>query len=194
MKRTALCFLFFVFVAAMFAQLPGPIPPVPPGQVPPAPAFPAALRLFLDLSDAQVDSMRNLNADYVRFATGKFRRVSQVQGEIADETAKSPLDPMGLGLRYAEIEAIRRQLVEEQAKLRNAIRAVLNDPQRARLKALEDIAKLLPIYGEAVSVNLIEGFGGFAPGARVGVFFGDRWIDSSSFRGPVGAEPDKENP
>src|SRR5712692_8204070 len=100
MKRTALCFLFFVFVAAMFAQLPGLIPPGPPGQVPPAPAFPAALRLFLDLSDAQVDSIRNLNADYVRFATGKFRRVSQVQGEIADETAKSPLDPMGLGLRY----------------------------------------------------------------------------------------------
>lgn len=188
MRRKTLCSLFFAFVATTLAQFPGQITPLPPGQVPPQ-SFPAALRLFLDLSDAQVDSIRNLNADFARFATGKLRRVSQVQGEIAEETAKSPLDPMALGLRYAEIEAIRRQLVEEQGKLRNAVRAVLNDPQRGRLKALEDITKLLPIYSEGVSVNLVEGFatfgitGGFIPGIRAGI--GDF---------PAGAEPDKENP
>src|SRR5574341_70699 len=108
MKRTCVVSLFFLVTAA-FGQEPGPLPP---GR-PPGPAqFPAALRLFLELTDAQVELIGNLNADFARLVGTRSRRIRQVQEEIADETAKQPLDPLALGLRYAETETIRRQLVE----------------------------------------------------------------------------------
>ncbi len=139
-----------LFLAASLLSAQG----MAPGAPGPA-AFPAALRLFLDLSDQQVIAIQNLNLEFSRFVNTKERRVQQVRFEIAQETAKQPLDPMALGLRYAEIETIRRQVEEEETRLRARIQQLLNDAQRARLKALEDALKLQPIYGEAVAVRLL---------------------------------------
>ena len=172
-----------VLAGTLLAQAPGPFPPGPP-------PFPAAIRLFLDLSDTQVETIRNLNADFSRLVSNKLRRLSQVQAEIGEKTARDPLDPMSIGLSYVEIEVIRRELNAELTRLRAKISQLLAEPQRARLKALEDITKLFPIYSEAVSVNLIEQpadfggpfrvTGGFIPATRV--FF------------PGGTEPEKETP
>ena len=137
--------------AGLWAQAPGPITPAP---VPPR--FPAALRLYLELSDTQVENIVFLNAEYQRWAQVKRRRMNQVQQELNDALANEPLDPMQLGLAMAEIEAIRRQLDAEMARTRTKIRAVLNEAQAKKLKALEDVMKLWPIYGEAVGVNLLE--------------------------------------
>jgi hypothetical protein len=123
--------------------------------MPGGPGFPAALRLYLELSDTQIDSISFLNADYQRFVQAKQWRMGQVQQELMDELAKDPLDPMAIGLRYAEMEATRRQFSAELARTRTKIRAVLTEPQAKKLKALEDITKLLPIFSEAVQVNLL---------------------------------------
>lgn len=149
MRATLVITLLFSFHAA--AQLPGPIVPNPP-QV----RFPTALRLYLDLNDTQIQAIIQANDDYQRLAAARYGRLSQVQREIAEETAKDPIDPMALGLRYVEIESIRRFLTGERTRLRERIRQVLTDPQRAKLKALEDALNLLPLYNEALSVNLLE--------------------------------------
>lgn len=147
--KTAIVVCAMALGASSFAQAPGPIMPGPP-------RFPAALRLYLELTDTQIDAITFLNAEYERFAQTKRRRMNQVQQEIAEETAREPLDPMALGLSYAELEASRRQLNAELARTRSRIRAVLSEPQSMKLKALEDVIKLLPIYSEAVQVNLLE--------------------------------------
>src|SRR6266852_5223203 len=79
---------------------------------PPFPVFrfPQPLKDYLGLSDAQVDSINRLNGDYNSFVFQKTTRMAQVQREIGDVTNADPIDPMAIGLRYAEIEAIRRDL------------------------------------------------------------------------------------
>src|SRR5215831_21240883 len=65
---------------------------------------------FLQLTDTQLQSILTNNGDYNQFAMTKQTRISQLQSEIATETAKDTLDPMALGTRYAEIETICRDL------------------------------------------------------------------------------------
>jgi hypothetical protein len=147
--------------------------PVPPVIRPPLPQFPSALRLYLEISDTQIETIRNLNADFQRFASGKYLRMSQLQQEIAQDTASEPLDPMKLGLSYAEMETIRRQLQQELVTTRSRIRQTLTDPQRAKLKTLEDAARLIPIYSEAISVNLLEPYAyNYAVGGVIGGIIG----------------------
>ena len=148
----------FLVAASLGAQIPGPLPP---GFV--GPTFPAAIRLFLDLSDSQVQTIQQQNADLERFAAGKYLRASQVQQEIAQETARPGLDPMALGLRYTELEVIRRELQDEFRRTRDRIRQALTEPQQAKLASLEAILKLLPIYNEAASVNLVVNPRGSCP-------------------------------
>src|SRR5437867_10752431 len=64
---------------------------------------------FFQLSDAQLQAILTNNGDYNQIAITKQTRISQLQTEIAAETAKDTLDPMALGSRYAEIETICRE-------------------------------------------------------------------------------------
>ncbi len=150
--KCAILILTAALAATLFAQVPGPVMPTPPYPAP----FPTALRLFLELSDRQMDTITQLNAEYNRFVATKTRRMNQVHEEIVEETAREPLDPLGLGVRYAELEATRRQLAAELARTRERIRAALTDPQRAKLQILQEALKLLPLYSEAVQINLLE--------------------------------------
>ena len=154
-----------LFTATLSAQTPSPLPPGPIG--PPVQVFPPAIRLFLDLSDSQVQTIQRQNLELARFTAGKALRASQVQAEIGQETNRPNLDPLALGLRYTELEVIRREIESEQNHARERIRQALTEPQRARLRALEEILNLLPIYNEAAAVNLVERFGGGF--ARAGV-------------------------
>jgi hypothetical protein len=133
----------------LLAQAPGPILPGPA-------RFPAALRLYLELTDTQVENIIFLNSEYQRWAQVRQRRMNQVRQELDEALAREPLDPMAIGLAMAEIEATQRQMRAELERTRAKIRAALNEGQTKRLKALEEILKLWPIYTEAVGVNLLE--------------------------------------
>lgn len=118
--------------------------------------FPPALQSYLSLSDAQTSQILQINQAYTDFGSSRYSRIYQVQAEIAAETAKSPLDPYAIGIRYAEIETIRREMNTELIAVRARIRAVLTDPQIAKVKALEDAAKLYPTYSAAQCLNIAE--------------------------------------
>ena len=137
--------LLLTSVCASFAQLPSPIrPSVPPG-----------LRDYLQLTNEQVVNIGRLNAEYLQFSVQKQLRMAQVRREITEWTNASPIEPMQLGLRYAEVEAIRRELEDERKRLQQNVFAVLNDVQKARVKVLEDAAKLEPRINEAVCANIL---------------------------------------
>ena len=140
--------LVLILVAPTFAQLPDPIPIRAFG-------FPAQLKQYLGLSDAQVDTIVRLNMEYNRLAAEKSLRSAQVQSEIAEWTAKEPLEPMALGLRYTELEVIRRELRDGLARTREKTLAVLDTAQKAKLKALEDAMKLQPVIAQAQCENLL---------------------------------------
>jgi len=122
--------------SAVLAQMPGP-------------PFPESLRAYLQLTSAQMDSINGLNRDYDQFAAQKQARVNDVQLDIQQQTSAENLDAMALGVRYAEIESIRRDLNDKRNDLRANISKVLSDPQRPKVKALADARGLLPLAATA---------------------------------------------
>jgi hypothetical protein len=115
------------------------------------------LRRYLDLTNAQVLTLQRNNAEYQRFTIEKQRRILQVRVEIAEWTAREPIDPMQLGIRYAEIEAICRHLKTEQENLQKRNIELLTVEQRTKLRVLEEAEKLLPVIAEAHQATLLAG-------------------------------------
>src|SRR5882762_8930947 len=139
----------------------GIVAPLPPGVLPPTIAF-QQLRAYLGLTDTQVSQLlQNLN-DYSTLVSQRQQRMFQVQSEIRDETAKSPLDPAALGVRYAEIETICRNVRDEAAATQTRNLTVLTDAQKVKLKALDDAYKLLPVINEAQNAGLLSPPGPYA--------------------------------
>jgi hypothetical protein len=68
------------------------------------------------------------------------------------------LDPNALGNRYAEIETICREMKNQATAYQKKNTDVLTDPQKAKVKVLEDAVKLAPVISEAQYGNLIGGF------------------------------------
>lgn len=123
--------------------------------VPVAVPLSTELAAYLQLNFDQVQRTKQLYADYNSFAAAKNQRIAQVQGEIGGETARSPLDPMGLGVRYAEIETIRREIRTQLETVHKQIRELLTDAQNAKIDILSRAAGLQPLVYEAGAVNLI---------------------------------------
>jgi len=116
----------------------------------------------------------------------KQNRISQLQTEIATETAKDTLDPMALGTRYAEIETICRDLKSQAGTYQQKNTTVLTDPQKAKLQALQDAIKLAPVISEAQSGNLL-GTAAAAPlfFTNTSASFGSSNSIIGSFLGPI---------
>lgn len=140
MKKRCLCLLVF-FGAAAAAQ---------------TASFSLPLKQFLDLTDAQVLMLVKISDAFSQTVREKQIRITQLQFEINDQTAKDPIDPMELGVRYAEIAQIQKDLRSQQTAVRAAVRQVLTDAQRAKVKMLDDAAKLQPLISEAVCVGFID--------------------------------------
>ena len=148
--------------------IPGPVP-LPPFQ---------QVKVYLGLTDTQLTQIViNLN-DYGRLVAQRQQRVFQVQSEIQVETAKSPLDPAALGIRYAEIEAICRNVRDEANAAQSRNLAVLTDAQKAKLKALDDAYKLFPIISEAQNAGLLTPPGPYSP-------YLAPWFGTAGFITPV---------
>lgn len=113
------------------------------------------IRTYLALTDEQVAKMQNQINDYARWSAQRQRRMNEVQVEIVAETAKNPLDPAALGVRYAEVEAIRREIAERGAALVPANVAVLTEAQKVKLKALEEALKLFSTGDQAKALKLL---------------------------------------
>ncbi len=136
------------------ASIPGQAQLIIPGPSP-QPPF-QQVKTYLGLTDAQVTQIAlNLN-DYGRLVSQRQQRMFQVQLEIQVETAKSPLDPAALGIRYAEIETICRNVRDEGIAAQNRNLGILTDTQKAKLKALDDTYKLYPIISEAQNAGLLS--------------------------------------
>jgi hypothetical protein len=156
MRRIHLSVAFLLLPGCVCSQAqiisPGPYPQPPFQQV----------KAYLVLTDAQVSQIVLNLSDYGRLVSQRQQRMFQVQSEIQMETAKSPLDPAALGIRYAEIETICRNVRDEGIAAQNRNLGVLTDAQKAKLKALEDAYKLLPIINEAQNAGLLTPPGPYA--------------------------------
>ena len=134
--------------------------------------FPEKLREFLALTEAQAIRISEQNSAFSRWSQPRSQRMFEVQSEIFAETAREPLDPAALGVRYAEVEAIRREIAERNTKLIAETVAVLTPAQAIKLKALEEALKLVSTGGEAQWVKLLTDACSGVTGVFTGVIGG----------------------
>jgi hypothetical protein len=145
--------VFLLMLTPLMAQLPGRVVPFPP-----------ALQAYLELSASQVNAIVLLNGASQQFVSEKLRRSVQVQIEIAQETTKPTLDAMALGLRYVELEAIRREIAADQQKTYSEVQKVLTEPQKTKVQALVAAMRMQGLICEAQSQHII---GAPLPGNRL---------------------------
>ncbi len=117
--------------------------------------FPPELKAYLDLSDDQVARIRQLNSQLDTFQASKGHRQVQVHIEIGQETAKETLDPMALGIRYLELEVIRREIEAERKRTASEVQTVLNPAQKTKLATLQEALRSSSTACAAVHQNLI---------------------------------------
>jgi hypothetical protein len=111
---------------------------------------------YLQLTPEQIAKITAANLDLDQFLARKEARVVQVNSEIRDETTKDVVEPLALGLRYTELEAICRESRDKKQKAVTAAQSVLNTTQQAQLKTLEQAYAMLPLVETADAVNLID--------------------------------------
>ena len=145
----------FVFIPLLglcstVLQAQSPVPPIIR-----EPFFPPQVKQYIGLSDVQVGRIQGLNGGLVQFQAAKAARQVQVQIEIAQETQKQNLDAMALGLRYLELEVIRREVEAERQKVVRAVQALLTEPQRAKVAALQQVMADYPTACAGVGVNTV---------------------------------------
>lgn len=153
---------------ATFASYPPPLP-----YIPAAPTasfcnsniFPVSVRDYLSLTDVQIASIYAVSAAYNDFSARKQNRLADLQFEIQDLTATRGVDAVVLGLRYAEMAQIGRDLDGKKSQLKDSARTVLTAAQSSKLKLLQDAQALTDsnAISYAIGCNIIqlpEGSGG----------------------------------
>ncbi|QOY85163.1 hypothetical protein [Paludibaculum fermentans] len=119
--------------------------------------IPDSLITYLALTSSQAGQLAQNNNAYSELVSRKNSRIYEVQSEIATETAKDPIDPSALGVRYMEIELICRDIKKAGDDLRKNNTALLTEAQKVKLAALEEAMKLAPVYTAAQNANLLAG-------------------------------------
>jgi len=123
----------------------------------PAPVFYQQLREFLHLTDSQWDALIAADSQYTAWKVVKYSRVAEMQHYMPEEIAKPMPNPGELGVRYAEIVTICREIRNRAADVERTNVKMLTDAQRAKLKQLDDAIVLLPEIAQAQSIRLLGG-------------------------------------
>jgi len=135
--------------------------------------LPTELQEYLALSDEQATKINTLNTQLLLSQSAKYERQIRVQLEITEWTAKENLDPLALGLRYAELETIRRETDDQHKNTISQVQSLLTAEQKAKVAVLQQALTLHWTACSGVNQNLLS-----APGNVSSL---SRWFDLSSF-------------
>ena len=108
---------------------------------------------YLGLTQDQSRRLAQNREAYSAWQDTTRTRVRTVRQEIEEESLRSPLDPLALGLRYAELEAIRREDLERRDQLVRLNRSVLTEAQNKLATTLAEVENLADTARHADSVS-----------------------------------------
>lgn len=115
----------------------------------------APARQFLQLNPEQLARIQRNFDEFYEWHSAKQQRAAQVYEEINVESARDEIVPGALGIRWAELEGIRRHVADRRKALILANQSVLTDAQKAKLKSLEDVVKLETLINSARLVGVL---------------------------------------
>jgi len=118
-----------------------------------------ALKAYLNLTDAQVQQMRQAGEQARKQAAEKVRTIHpQIRDKrlaLRDLLAKGSNDPAAVGKLVLEIQALHKQVREGREGVRNSQLNVLTAEQKAKFKAIEDAAALPAATRAAIRLGLV---------------------------------------
>ncbi len=139
----------FAFSSALFAQ--GPQAPQQPQGPPPI----AEVKAFLQLSDPQIQQLRDLIGSMADTNRTRNQEIAHKQQQLNDMLQQGSTDANALGRLLIDIQTLRKQAGSTAENFRIQAVALLADAQKTRLKQLEDAAKLAPAIQQAIFLNLL---------------------------------------
>jgi hypothetical protein len=127
----------------------------------------AELKAAIGLTDAQVEKLVALLKQRVESNRAALTQIAEKEGALRDTLKAGGADATAVGRLVLDIDALRKQVQASDKTYGDQARAVLDAGQLAKLKTLEDAAKLEPAIRQAIGLNLMEGTSAIA-GAPMG--------------------------
>lgn len=143
----ALC---MVAIGLLRAQIPGLVPVAPP-----APVF-TQLKLYLNLNDAQLQSLLDNLAQRTTAQQAIYKQINQKQLQLSALLAQGTSDVLAVGQLEIDINNLRRQLPVPNSSFRDAALAVLTPDQKSKLANLVSALQLQQPASQAITLDLID--------------------------------------
>lgn len=111
-------------------------------------------REYLGLTREQIATIyRNLD-QHAQYANRIFQRIRVINRELDEEFSRERLDPMAFGVRYLEIETMKREYRERTRAIVAEHRSLLSASQHERLRNLREASRLDEANRQAACLGL----------------------------------------
>jgi hypothetical protein len=133
------------------------------GQVSTLPAFPdfiqpyTELKTYLNLSDAQVQSLRDVQTQRSNADQAIYRQISERQQALNSLLQANSTDITRIGQLMVDINRLQKQVPTSGEPYRSQALNVLNPDQKAKLPSLVTALQLQSPASQAAGLNLIDG-------------------------------------
>ena len=139
------------------------------------------LKTYLTLTDSQVTALTTIQQQERRAIQQTMQDIQAKQAALAT-LLKTSTDAAAIGRAMLDIESLRKKIDTTRSSFHDQAVNALTAPQKTKLNALADAAKLQPAIHEAAMVNLLN-----PPAGAMGPQFGPRGFGGPG--GPGGAGP-----
>jgi len=128
-----------------------------------------AIKAHLNLSDSQVQTLEQIRQQQMDAVRPMMQQIGEKHGALSDLMQKGGADPTAVGKLVLEIDALEKSLSQKRSSFADQARNSLTADQKAKLKALDDMRKAMPVMDQATALSLLAPEGppmrgpGFAP-------------------------------
>ena len=131
----------------------------------PGPKARAAIE-FLDLSEAQLDRLRQIRKECRESLRPQAQQARELKKMVRAEMRKENPDPGLVGQYAVDGKSLRNEIQSARAGCKSETTAVLTPEQAARLEELEESLKHARVARQAAAMGLIDGPAGRRGGRR----------------------------
>ena len=156
------CALFFASLAGVSLAGAQDSPP----QRSPRPSPDEAVKTILDLSDAQLQELKDLRASVDEQRQEHVTEMRRLQQSQRDLLQASPPDAIALADILVQQQNLQQQIQDEAKAFRDGALNLLTASQKEKVQQIQDALQLVRDAGPLAQFGLIEGPGG--PGGRGG--------------------------
>jgi len=114
-----------------------------------------ALKAYLGLTDAQVQSLTSIQQQQQQAVKGVFEQIQTKETSLHDLLDKGGADAATIGKLMLDIDTLRKQAHTAGGASGDEVKALLTADQKTKLAALAEAAQVMPAVHEAMMLGLV---------------------------------------